>query len=384
MFKKKKILKTYISQLIYGITILRFGFKKKFESKGRNLLIIKLDAIGDYILFRNFLEEIRVSCLYKDYRITFLGNSAVRDIAETLDKGFVDEFIWINRKDFFKNPFNVLRIANLIYNKFNTTIHATHSREFIGDLLVKLSGSETRIGFYGDCNNISEKEKNKTDKWYTKLIDINKKINFEFYKNKYFFSQILNKSLAIKKPFIEIKNIPTDTQITLPDNFVVLFPGSSIDSKQWPADNFRSIGKYIINTYNQNIVICGSKADNASADIINIDGDKKIFDLTGKTSLTQLILVISKAKLVISNDTSGAHIGAALGIPTIILSRFNHYLRFVPYPPEISDKIFCLLPNIFNNISEDELVEKFKLGSDVDISLISVSDVKEAITKTNI
>ncbi|MEI6480333.1 MAG: glycosyltransferase family 9 protein [bacterium] len=380
--KLKKVFKIIVSQLLYILVIVKFRFKKKNKSTNKTLLIIKLDAIGDYVLFRNFLEEIRTSSTYKDYKITFLGNSVVKDLSETLDKAFVDEFIWIKKRNVFKNPLSILKIADLIYNKFNTTIHATYSREFIGDLLVKLSGSETRIGFYGDCNNISEKEKNKTNTWYTKLVPIDPKINFEFYKNKSFFSQILNSELIIKKPYIDLKNLQISTPPILPSNFVLLFPGAQQNFRRWPADKFQSIANYLINKYNLDIVICGSKSDSALANIINPDDNKRIFDLTGKTSLTQLIFIISKAKLVISNDTSGAHIGAALDIPTIILSQFNHYMRFVPYPSEISDKMFCLLPHIFDTVPQNELIEKFKLGSDVDISLISIDDVKEAIIKT--
>ena len=265
----KKILKVFISYLLYRLIVLRFFFVKRVRQYNKTLLIIKLDAIGDYVLFRNFLEEIRTSSTYKDYRITFLGNSVVKDLAETLDKVFIDEFIWINKRDVFKNPFSILKIADLIYNKFNTTIHATYSREFVGDLLVKLSGSETRIGFYGDCNNISEKEKNKTNTWYTKLVHIDPKINFEFYKNKSFFSQILNSELIIKKPHINLKNLPISTPPLLPSNFVLLFPGAQQSFRRWPADKFQSIANYLINKHNLDVVICGSKSDSALADIIN-------------------------------------------------------------------------------------------------------------------
>ena len=47
----------------------------------RNVLIIFLDAIGDYILFRNFLSEIRESSKFKDYTITLLGCEKFKDFA---------------------------------------------------------------------------------------------------------------------------------------------------------------------------------------------------------------------------------------------------------------------------------------------------------------
>ena len=42
--------------------------------KPKSLLLIRLDAIGDYILFRNFIEELKKDEKYKHYSITLLGN----------------------------------------------------------------------------------------------------------------------------------------------------------------------------------------------------------------------------------------------------------------------------------------------------------------------
>jgi len=39
------------------------------------------------------------------------------------------------------------------------------------------------------------------------------------------------------------------------------------------------------------------------------------------------------------------------------------------------------LPHIADNVSESELINKFKHGSSVDISLIPVDEVKQAINK---
>ncbi|MFA6995446.1 MAG: glycosyltransferase family 9 protein [Patescibacteria group bacterium] len=381
MFKKKaeKILKIYLIRLIYVLANIRFGFRRWGKVSGKSLLIVKLDAIGDYVLFRNFLEEIKKSAFYKDYSITFLGNNSVRDLAETLDKDFVDKFIWIDKKHILKRPLVFFNLINLIYKKFSVVIQPTFSRELIGDLLVRLSGASIRIGINGDTNNILSQEKKVSDKWYTQLIDIKSEINFEFYKNRDFFSQILKRGLLIKQPVI--KSINISSTIRLPDHFVVLYPGAQQDFRKWPADNFRLIAGYLIEKYNIDVVICGSSSDNDSGRIINSGSSKRIFDLTGKTNLIQLIYIISRAKLIISNDTSGAHIGAALDIPTIILSQFNYYSRFVPYPPEISDNLICLLPHIADNVSESELINKFKHGSSVDISLIPVDEVKQAINK---
>lgn len=333
----------------------------------KSILIIKLDAIGDYVLFRNFLSEIKND----GYNITFLGNIKVKDLAEGLDKTVVDRFIWFDTKR-RKNIFYLFKIYLKLIKKFNIVIQASFSRYFIGDFLVKISRSKFKIGFNGDNNNISEKYKKITDKWYNKLINIGKKNVFEFYKNRELFNNILNKEIQIKKPFID-KTIINSNKISLPNNFVVLFPGSSADKRKWPKDNFIKISEYLINNYGFNIIVCGSDEDKISFE------NEKFFDMTGETNLMQLVYIISKSELIISNDTSGAHIGAALDIPVIVLSQFNHYSRFFPYPSEISEKIFYLTPDILNNLSKEELIEKFKFNSDIDISLLNIDKVKKTI-----
>ena len=51
------------------------------NTNSNTLLIIRLDAIGDYLLFRNFLSVIRASRKYKDYEITLCGNIVWKDLS---------------------------------------------------------------------------------------------------------------------------------------------------------------------------------------------------------------------------------------------------------------------------------------------------------------
>ncbi|HOV12846.1 MAG TPA: hypothetical protein PK771_01060, partial [Spirochaetota bacterium] len=64
----------------------------------KELLIVKLDAIGDYIIFRNFIEEIKKSEKFCDYDITILGNILWKDLSEKQDSDFIKNFVWITKK----------------------------------------------------------------------------------------------------------------------------------------------------------------------------------------------------------------------------------------------------------------------------------------------
>ena len=91
----------------------------KKVSNSKNLLIVKMDAIGDYILFRNFLKAIKEDKKYSKYKITLCGNSVWKDISEKFDSKVIDEFYWINKKKFLIKVSYFKKIINIIFVKIN-------------------------------------------------------------------------------------------------------------------------------------------------------------------------------------------------------------------------------------------------------------------------
>ena len=160
----------------------------------QNLLLIRLDSIGDYILFRNFIEVVYRSEKYKNYKITLCGNVIWKDIAESFDKEYVSEFIWLDREKYFWNPVYVFKFLKKIYSRgFEVVINSTFSRENLyGDAIVNISNAPVKIGSEGLTDSSSAWKRNMvTNKFYTKLIPFNSQIQFEFYNNLDFFEDVL-------------------------------------------------------------------------------------------------------------------------------------------------------------------------------------------------
>ena len=86
------------------------------------------------------------------------------------------------------------------------------------------------------------------------------------------------------------------------------------------------------------IIICGSQNDKRFAKkirkISNLNFEIK--DLTGKTSLSRLMEIIGNSRLLITNDTSAVHIGAATKTKTLVVGTGIFYGRFIPYPKDYS------------------------------------------------
>ena len=92
-----------IKSICYNIIDLLI--KSNNNIKQKSLLLIRLDAIGDYVLFRNFIQILKNSEKYKDYSITLVGNPIWKNLSEEIDISFIDRFIWLERDSFSKKLF---------------------------------------------------------------------------------------------------------------------------------------------------------------------------------------------------------------------------------------------------------------------------------------
>lgn len=353
-------------------------FFKKNKPQKKQLLIVKLDQIGDYVLFRNFLESVSNSEKYKNFEITLLGNIDCKDLAEKFDNAFINKFIWLQKRKFVKNKFfRKFFLSKMKKLKFDVLISPLYSRENDWtEPIVAAIAADEKIGSVGDLTNISAAQLDITNYNYTKLIDADNNVKFEFFRNKEFFENLLDEKIDINKTYFNISDYKSNKP------YVVIFPGASGKYRRWPAENFAKVAKYISEKYNLEVKICGSVKDKRIArKIIKNSKLKNINNLTGKTKLYDLPELFAGAELIVSNDTSAYHIASAVNSKTICLSNGNTFGRFVPYPPNYSKNIKYAFPDeITNNLDNyDELVNKYKYASRLNINDICYENVQTLI-----
>lgn len=339
----------------------------------KTLLLIRLDAIGDYILIRNIFQGLKQSKKFKGYKITLCGNIVWKDLAETFDKDGIDDFIWLNRKKFNNNPFYKFRLLKKVYKSgFEVVVDTTFSREILfGDSIVKTSCADERIGSVGAPDAYVKWKRNLlTDKYYTKLIPYSTKTVFEFNHNKEFFVNILQENIVITKPEIKTSNI--GLQLPTQKEFAVIFPGAQEKKRRWHYTNFEQIIEQLINTYKLIVIIAGSSDDSVlSRKMVRCHTSKACFDMTGKTTLPQLARLISLSKILISNETSAVHFAAAVNTPFICISNGQRFGRFMPYPNEMNINGRYFYPeDIEKNLNNLSYLEKYRFDSDLDINSI--------------
>jgi len=104
---------------------------------------------------------------------------------------------------------------------------------------------------------------------------------------------------------------------------VGLCPGAEFgDAKRWPEEHFAALARTLIKA-GIDVWIFGGSADKLTAqNILNqlgtVDGEH-VNDLTGKTSLLDVIDIMGLCECIVSNDSGLMHISSAVGCHTIVL-----------------------------------------------------------------
>ncbi len=104
----------------------------------------------------------------------------------------------------------------------------------------------------------------------------------------------------------------------LPENYIAVAPGAIYGpAKQWPLTHYQVLVEQLV-AYQYAVVVLGTKADYADGEMI-CQQRAGAYNWCGKSSLTELVAILAKARLLVSNDSGSMHIMAALQRPQIAI-----------------------------------------------------------------
>ena len=114
-------------------------------------------------------------------------------------------------------------------------------------------------------------------------------------------------------------------------DYAVFIPGAAHENKCWPADKFAALADRIESEFGLSIIATGVASEKSIADAINEKASGNVMNLAGCTNIQELVAVLSKAKIVISNDTGPGHIAVALQDPIVMIFGPTNPARIEPY-----------------------------------------------------
>ncbi|NBJ92060.1 hypothetical protein D5281_05515 [bacterium 1xD42-62] len=129
-----------------------------------------------------------------------------------------------------------------------------------------------------------------------------------------------------------IAQLPVGKTKLLPAHFFVVYPSASIPVKRWPAERFGKIAQRIYQEKKWHLVVCGTEQDReVTEQFLNFAADIPVCNLLGKTTVLELVEVIGRSQMVLTNDTSIYHIAVGTGRKTCVVSGGYVYDLFLNY-----------------------------------------------------
>ncbi|KPJ68102.1 MAG: ADP-heptose--LPS heptosyltransferase [Coxiella sp. DG_40] len=126
-----------------------------------------------------------------------------------------------------------------------------------------------------------------------------------------------HESLLGQLPWPTLQAQPSSRKVK--QSVLAICPGAEYGpTKQWPADYFAEVAKNKL-ALGWQVWIFGGKKDQIIANEIQQLTDNACIDFTGKTSLQQVIDLMSLVSAVVSNDTGLMHIAASLQRPLVVI-----------------------------------------------------------------
>jgi heptosyltransferase-2 len=105
----------------------------------------------------------------------------------------------------------------------------------------------------------------------------------------------------------------------LPARFVAIAPGAVYGpAKAWPAERYRELARGLRDATGVPVVVLGTGGERSLAEHVRA-GEEGILNWCGTTDLPALVAVLSRAALLVSNDSGAMHVMAALRRPQVAI-----------------------------------------------------------------
>lgn len=150
--------------------------------------------------------------------------------------------------------------------------------------------------------------------------------------------------LARTEPVSSI-DVPADTASSLRSGrYAVVSPGATASFRVWPVEYLAGAIQDLYQRTGLIFYIVGSRSDQQLCEDLMRRVPACSRTLAGKTSVRQLLHLLSRAQLFIGMDSGTAHIAGAIGTPTVVISPFpsscrvdhpNSPQRFRPCGPRV-------------------------------------------------
>lgn len=288
--------------------------KKDFK----NILIVRTDRIGDVVLTTPAIKAVRNN--FPDAKITVLLSPVTLDLLQGVD--FVDDFIVDDRQGVNSGNKGFLKLAQQLRSQ-NFDLAINYHTKKRTNLLCFMAGIPYRLGY-------------KNDKFGFLLshpIEDNRHLG-ETHEAQYCLDLLGDIGIESNDLTLEIRVRPESERWI--DNFlelnsikvgspmVVIHPAASDPAKQWPKEHFvELINRIAQRSDNIQFLVIGTRENRELSEFIVREVRAKALEMAGLISLSQLVSLLKRVDLMVSNDSGPVHVAAAVNTPVVSIFTRN-------------------------------------------------------------
>lgn len=289
----------------------------------RNILCIRLDAIGDVLMTTPALRAVRAGA--PDRRITLLGSPSgvsVAPLVPEIDDQLTYAAPWMKASAARIDSFVEHRTIEILRERhFDAAIIFTVYTQspLPAALLCYLANIPLRLAHCREnpyhllTDWIPESEPETAVRHEVKRqLDLVKTVGYV----------TSDKRLSLRVPRAAHQRAVERLEcigLNRIRAWAIIHPGATAPSRRYPSEHFAVVGRTLVKNHDIQLLFTGDAYERALVDEIRREMHADSWSLAGQLELEELAALLALAPVMISNNTGPAHIAAAVGTPVVAL-----------------------------------------------------------------
>ncbi|HEX9780913.1 MAG TPA: lipopolysaccharide heptosyltransferase II [bacterium] len=276
----------------------------------RGILVIRLDRLGDVVLSTPVLRVLRRA--RPESRLAVMVRPPCRDVVEAHPD--VDEVILYDKEGAHRSAAATIAFARALRGRFDAALvlHPSNRSHWIP----WLAGIPVRIGY------------DRKSGWLLTHRMPHRKQEGERHEAAYTLELV--RPLGIEPPAVAEASVPVSPEAFRRVGAVLseagigpevrplaVHPSASCVSKRWMPERFAAVADRLAGDLGERIVLVGGKPDAVHAAATASAMRAPAVNLAGRLTVAELIALLSRCRLLLSNDSGPVHLAAAVGTPVV-------------------------------------------------------------------
>lgn len=308
-----------------------FKYPRREVAGPQHILWVRTDAIGDNILASSMLPALRAK--YSDSVIIVVCQHQIGELYRNCP--YVDQVMCFDVRKFTQDEVYRHQFINSL-NAFqpDLVLNSVYSREPLTDELCLAINAAERIVLSGDLSNMPDNIRQQNNARYSRVIESLGVHKTELERHHDFLAG-LDIDIPALQPCVWTDFSDADFAEEIfqrfgfqPERTIILAPGAKWDYRIYPhyAEVVAPFSDY-------DLLVVGGPEDVVRGNALCRDYPGRSVNLAAQTSLTQTAELMRRCRLVVSSESSSAHLACAVGVANVVVTGGGHFGRFMPYSP---------------------------------------------------